>query len=90
MPSVVTTSAAGAEGLSARDRRSRFFVGMSVLLMLLVLVGFARTFFLRPFFGGGFSRHARASSPSVLARSRPHGVVLAVRRASVPGNNRPH
>ena len=51
MPSALTPSATAAEGIGARDRRNRFFVGMSVLLMLIVLVGFARTFFLRPFFG---------------------------------------
>jgi hypothetical protein len=32
------------------ERRSRFFVGMSIVLLLIVLVGFARTFYLRAFF----------------------------------------
>jgi hypothetical protein len=31
-------------------RRSRFFVGMSIVLLLIVLVGFSRTFYLRAFF----------------------------------------
>jgi hypothetical protein len=40
----------GARVQGARARRSRFYLALTVLLLLMVFVGFARTFYLRPFF----------------------------------------
>jgi hypothetical protein len=42
--------AADAARVPRAAARSRFFIGVAVLLLAFVLSGFARTFFLRPFF----------------------------------------
>jgi hypothetical protein len=49
-----------------RPRRSRFFTGMSMILLLIVLIGFARTFYLRAFF----------EVPAIPAHVYLHGAVL--------------
>ena len=46
----VATSPVRSAALARPRQRSRFFLGMSVVLLLIVLVGFAPTFYLRAFF----------------------------------------
>lgn len=60
---------------AAQRRRSWFFLGASLLLLALVLIGFARTFFLRSVFGTVGLDGATQLLPHVVL----HGSVLTAR-----------
>jgi hypothetical protein len=54
------------EGPAHRRRRTRFYLGMSGVLLLVVVAGFSRTFYLRSFF----------TVPQVPGYVLVHGVIL--------------
>lgn len=60
------TSKGRLEGATRRRPRTRFYVGMSSVLLLVVIAGFSRTFYLRSFF----------KVPTVPAYVLVHGVIL--------------
>lgn len=63
----LATGAAGKAIVRATEAGSRFFVVMPILLLCIVLIGFARTFFLRPLF----------DVPPIPARLYLHGALQA-------------
>jgi len=54
-------------------RRTRFFVGFAIAMLLLAIVGFARTFYLRPLFSAVDGPTGSAALPSHLLL---HGLVM--------------
>lgn len=64
--SLTRISAAGRAGVGGRHRGRRFFVTMATILLVAVVVGFARTFYLRPFL----------DLPDMPVHLQVHGVVL--------------
>jgi hypothetical protein len=57
----------------AAVRRTRFFVGFAVATLMLVLIGFARTVYLRPWFG---AVDGPTGSPALPWHLVLHGVVM--------------